>query len=248
MRTASHQRRQRARLSSATVTCFVWTALVSLTSGGAQTRTGTIEGRVTFEGMIPAPLSVAESGADQPVLHVDRSGGLRYAVVYLPDAGRQRASSLAPVTLNQRRFVFEPPVLAVRAGQLVRFTNADSANHNVRAASGVPENVFSVNTAPGAVAAERRFAAAPPEQPIALTCDIHPWMAAWVYVFDHGQFALTDAEGTFRIERVPEGRHRFAVRQPAGRLARNLSVDVTAGQVVRVDVRFTDADIGLPVR
>jgi hypothetical protein len=150
--------------------------------------------------------------------------------------------------MNQRRFVFEPQVLAVRAGQLVRFTNDDSANHNVRAADGLAANVFSVNTAAGAAPAERRFVATPPEQPIALSCDIHPWMAAWMYVFEHGQFGVTDASGAFRIQGVPAGRHRFAVRQPAGRLARNLSVDVTAGQVVKLDVRFTDADIGMPVR
>jgi hypothetical protein len=73
-------------------------------------------------------------------------------------------------------------------------------------------------------------------------------MAAWLYVFEHGRFAVTDTAGRFRIEGVPAGRHRLGVRQPAGRLARNLAVDVPVGQVVRVDIAFTDGDIGVPVR
>jgi plastocyanin len=35
--------------------------------------------------------------------------------------------------LNLRRFIFEPQVLAVRAGQTVQFTIDNTANHNVRA-------------------------------------------------------------------------------------------------------------------
>lgn len=219
-------------------------------SGGAQDRhgTGTIEGRVSFEGTAPPPAEVGQDGEAQPLLHVDRAGGVRDAVVYLPDARPATSPVPAAAVMNQRRHVFVPRVLAVRSGQTVRFTNDDPANHNVRAQDTDPANTFSVHTAPGSVgAATHRFAASA-GRPIRLSCDIHPWMSAWVYVFSHDRFAVTGADGRFRLDAVPAGRHRVAVRLPAGRLARDLAVDVRAGQAARLDVRFGPADVGMPSR
>jgi hypothetical protein len=209
---------------------------------------GSIEGRITFDGTPPPPTTVAHDGGAQPVLYVDRSGGLRFAVVYLPDGG---AAGPIPdaARLNQRNFIFQPQVLAIRAGQPVRFTSDDPANHNVRARGARPENTFSINTAPGSVGpVSRTFVATPPERPLQLACDIHPWMAAWLYVFDHDLFAVSAPDGRYRIDGVPPGRHRIAIRQPSGRLARDLSVDVRAGETARLDHRFTPADIGMPTR
>jgi plastocyanin len=208
-----------------------------------------MEGRVTFEGTPPAPTAVTETASSQPVLYVDRAGGLRYTVVYLPDAqpAGRRPGEIA--TMGQRNFIFEPQVLAVRAGRTVRFTNDDPANHNVRSQDSNPANTFSINTASGSAGSKtHRFAATPSGRPLQLSCDIHPWMAAWIYVFDHDQFAVTNADGTFRIDNVPVGRYRVAVRQPSGRLARDAAVDVRAAETTRLDVRFTSADIGMPAR
>jgi len=214
----------------------------------AQAARGVIEGRVTFDGTPPAPIPGMQDGGSQQVLYVDRSGGLRYAVVFLPDAKLGNASA-GPVTMNQRNFIFEPQVLAIRAGQTVRFTSDDSANHNVRTQDADGKNTFSINTASGSVGPDtHQFAPRPVGRPLELSCDIHPWMAAWVYVFDHDRFAVTHADGRFRIDNVPPGRHRLAVRQPSGRLARDLAVDVSADETTRLEIRFTAADIGMSSR
>jgi plastocyanin len=228
-----------------------WTGAISDAGRArAQTAAGSIEGRVTFEGPPPRGTPVVESGGTQPTLHLDAAGGLQYTVVYLPDGRLSAASTPGTArTMDQRRFVFEPQVLAVRAGQSVRFTNSDPAGHNVRSRGPGPANVFSINTAPGAAAAHSRQFPTPTDgRPAELSCDIHPWMQAWIYVFDHDQFAVTEAGGRFRFDDVPAGRHRVAVRQPAGRLERDLAVDVRAGGTSHLDVRFTPADVGMPAR
>ena len=229
---------------------FVSVGLVySHSSFGAQAQapTGVIEGRVTFEGTPPSPTIVIQDGGSQQVLYVDRSGGLRYAVVFVQDARPGGEPPTAAATMNQRNFIFEPQVLAVRAGQTVRFTSDDSANHNVRAKDANPTNTFSITTGSGSVGPNfHRFAATRGDRALQLSCDIHPWMAAWVYVFDHDQFAVTKPDGSFRIEHVPAGKQTLAVRQPSGQLTRSLPVDVTAGQTVRADVRFTSAEVTVP--
>jgi len=203
-----------------------------------------VEGRVTFDGPPPPPVIVIQDGGSQPVLYVDRTGGLRFAVVFLADAHAAAGPPTDEEAMNQRNFIFEPQVLAVRVGQTVRFTSEDSANHNVRARDVSAANTFSVNTATGTVGPLiHRFGAAATNRPVELSCDIHPWMAAWVYVFDHDEFAVTKSDGSFRIERVPAGRHVLNVRQPSGGLARDVTVDVRAGRTTVVAVRFSPADL-----
>jgi plastocyanin len=209
--------------------------------------TGAIEGRVIFEGTPPAPTFVVEGGRTQHVLYVDKSGGLQYAVVYL-NVPRSGPTDPPPATLNQRDFIFEPQVLAVSAAQPVRFTSDDPANHNVRSdANG--RNAFSVNTAAGAPPPPpRTFAPTSPDDPVVVSCDIHPWMIAWVYAFDRDRFIVTDAGGRFRFENVPAGRYRMGVRQPAGRLTRDVAVEVADGKITTVAVRFTPNDLAVPTR
>lgn len=155
-------------------------------AGSGSPAAGAVAGRVTFAGEPPPPAIVIQDGGEQPVLHVGRDGGLRYVVVFLHGAQPGGRPPAGEATLNQRSFIFEPQVLGVRAGQAVRFTNDDPANHNVRSREGHAANIFSIHTASGAVGDHRQqFVATPPDRPLRLSCDIHPWMAAWLYVFGH---------------------------------------------------------------
>ena len=227
------------------ITCAGWLAALTLTHAQAPGPTGTLEGRVTYSGPAPPPIAVAESGGEQKVLHLDRQGGLRFAVIALPDIRAAAGKPTGESVVDQRGFGFVPRVLAVRAGQLVRFTNSDSANHNVRSRDPNPANAFNLATADSRSVETHRFAATTLDRPVVLSCDIHPWMAAWVYGFENDAFAVTGTDGTYRIDGLPVGRHRVSVRQPAGRLARELSAEVLAGRATRLDVRFSSADVGL---
>jgi hypothetical protein len=130
----------------------------------------------------------------------------------------------------------------VLAGQPVRFTNGDPANHNVRASSGVRTNEFNVYTGING-SYTRSFAATPNHEPVRIGCDIHPWMLAWIYVFDHALFAVTDETGRFRIENVPIGTYTMQSRQPDLRHAQEKTVRVTGtGGSVSIKLEITHQD------
>ena len=38
-------------------------------------------------------------------------------------------------------------------------------------------------------------------------CDAHPWMFAWVSLFDNPYFAVSDKDGKFVIKNVPPGKY-----------------------------------------
>jgi plastocyanin len=246
------RRRTTPRILDASVrilTITIFWPIAAMPAAPTPEATGRVEGRVTFQGAPPPLMTVGETGEAQPTLYIDAAGGLRYAVVYLPDARAAGPPATKPAIVNQRNFIFEPQVLAVRAGRMVRFTSDDVANHNVRAKGTTPVNTFFISTAPGSTgSATHAFGATPPDRPVLLSCDIHPWMAAWIYVFDHDAFAVTAPDGRFEIDDVRPGRYRVAVRQPSGPLARDLAIDVRAGTPTRLDVRFTGADLEMPGR
>jgi plastocyanin len=206
--------------------------------------TGAIEGVVTYEGEAPPPMIVMEGGDTQRVLYVGAGGALRFAVAFLVGPRDGGAPAEDPATLDQVGFIFRPPVLAVREGQAVRFTNQDGANHTVRSHHGDASNRFNIYTGAGQEGTHRFKATA--GAPAVITCDIHPWMIAWIFAFPHPYFAVTDESGRFRISGVAPGRHELAVRQPSGGLQRDLAVRVSAGDISRVTVRFAATEVRLP--
>jgi plastocyanin len=127
---------------------------------------------------------------------------LRAGVVYLEQAPRAAFEEPRPAraVLDQRNERFVPHVLPVMVGTVVDFPNSDRTYHNVfslsrakrfdlgRYATGKTKSVLMDR--PGVV---RVF------------CDIHSHMNAFVLVFAHPFFDLTDPDGRFELPSVPPG-------------------------------------------
>ena len=209
--------------------------------------TGSIAGRISYIGQIPAAVYVFESGNEQPIMALDRERGLASAVVSVDAPAAAAAASAPEVTVNQRSWWFAPAVVAVQSGQPVRFTNDDPSNHSVRSTTGLPANRFAAFTGTGEPYVHR-FRANPNGAPSMLTCDIHAWMTAWVYTFDHPHFGQTDGTGRFVLRDLPPRRYKLSVRYAPAGLARDLEVEVTAGSNARADVAFDTPDLHVPPR
>jgi hypothetical protein len=48
-----------------------------------------------------------------------------------------------------------------------------------------------------------------PEVMIPVGCDVHPWMRAFISVFDHPFFTVTKEDGTFEIKGLPAGEYEI---------------------------------------
>src|SRR5229473_1499569 len=71
-----------------------------------------------------------------------------------------------------------------------------------------------------------------------ITCDVHPWMRAWVDVLPTSAFAVTDEAGSYTISGVPPGKHTLRLWHE--RLGdKEQQVGVTAGGTATVDVQLT---------
>jgi len=168
---------------------------------GAQGATGVLRGRVDVRRAVAPPErrpSVSELGTPAPRELPDT----RRAVVYLESAPRRAFDDDPPARarMDQRNETFVPHVLALSAGTVVDFPNSDSTYHNVFSLSKAKR--FDLGRYARGRSKAVRF-----DQPgvVRVFCDIHSHMSAFVLVFAHRYFAMTDTDGAYMIDGIPPG-------------------------------------------
>ncbi len=160
---------------------------------------GTIRGRVELR-QPPADLAPRPHVGDVSMPKAPDPTGRRRSVVYLETAPRaafdQRDEPRAK--LDQRNEAFVPHVLAIVAGTTVDFPNNDRTYHNVFSLS--PTKPFDLGRYAVGRSKAVRF-----DRPgiVRVFCDIHSHMSAFVVVFNHPFFDVTDVEGRFELPSGP---------------------------------------------
>jgi plastocyanin len=200
-----------------------------------------LEGTVTYSGPIPKPVAVAEADTVRHRVELDpKTKGLKDAVVWLEGAkAPAKRGRPKPAVMDQQNFFFVPHVLAVEAGQEVQFLNSDAANHGVIASSADRKNEFNVVTPPGQ-SHRHRFVAS--KRPVRIGCPLHAGMGAWVAVFDHPYYGVTDREGQFRLPPVPPGEYTLRVEHLDTGAKYSRKVRVKDGEPARLAVRLDKKD------
>jgi plastocyanin len=129
------------------------------------------------------------------------------------------------VTIEQRDREFIPYVTIVQTGTLVDFPNRDAFKHHIYSFS--PAKVFEIKLYAGKPGQPVLF-----DQPgeVALGCNIHDWMEAYILVVNSAHFAKTDKDGRAVIPDVPPGSYRLRVWHPRQKAAAPLrDITLTAG-------------------
>jgi plastocyanin len=132
------------------------------------------------------------------------------AVVFAtPVGGGSYPAPSAPVIVDQVDKEYVPYVTPIQVGTTVNFPNSDQIRHHVYSFSearsfeiplyeGIPPQPI-VFDKPG---------------PVAIGCNIHDWMAAYVFVSESPYFAVTSDDGTATIGGLPSGEYKIGVWHP----------------------------------
>ena len=215
-----------------------------LIGAGSIASAADITGVITLKGTPPAEKEItplmenpdcAKMHTTTPTTHfyvVGAKGELADVVVSLKGiTGKSTGASAPPVVLDQKGCLYTPTILAIQTGQKLVVKNSDPCVHNVHATPAMPGNPESNQVQmPGG--ADLNFVYAQPEMFLRFKCDVHPWMFAWVSVFDHPFFAVSSADGKFVIKNVPPGKYTVeAAHRKLGTQTQDVEVkdaDVTA--------------------
>ena len=177
--------------------------------------TAVIKGVVRFEGTLPEreKLSLppgcnsarkAETFSNNILIN---DGKVKNTLVQITQglAGKNFGEAPAEIAkLDQKDCLYEPRVLAVRAGQRVEILNSDEVFHNVRSITKSNES-FNVMMPKKDDKVYKVFDK--PEIFLQTKCDVHPWMNAYIAVIDHPFFSVTSERGEFTISGIPAGNY-----------------------------------------
>jgi len=107
-----------------------------------------------------------------------------------------------PIVLDQVNLMFVPHVLPVLVGTTVAFPNSDEVRHNVFSPS--PARRFNLGTYPKGISRTVTF-----DKPgeVALLCNVHAEMSAYVIVVETPYFAVSTKDGSYTIRNVPPGKY-----------------------------------------
>ena len=186
---------------------LAWLAVETAVPPGlaAQASRATIRGQVALAAPEPPARrpSPTESGEALP----PDPAGYRRAIVYFETAPRGAFEDRDPAraTLDQRNERFVPHVVAVTVGAIVDFPNNDRTYHNVFSLSKTKR--FDLGRYAAGRSKAVRF-----DRPgiVRVFCDIHSHMNAFILVFAHRYFAVTDAAGRYHIDNVPPGTYTLS--------------------------------------
>ena len=194
-------------LSAAVAACFSISASADLT------------GKVTFAGKAPEPKQIDMSGVKEcadkhpdPVFEetmmVGEKGELANVVVSIkkedsPDLTGEVPKD--PAVLDQKGCMYTPHVVGMMVGQPLVVKNDDEFLHNVHSLA--QENPNFNFGQPNKDEGKTVDQAPKAKEYIRVKCDVHPWMSAYIAVFEHPFFAVTGEDGSYTIKGLPDGEY-----------------------------------------
>jgi hypothetical protein len=167
---------------------------------------------------------------------IEASGGLKNVVVFI-----ESAPSGKPADPQKENFLYNdgcryaPRVVAFQKGEKLRVKSNDPKLHIPHGYLG-ERTVFNLslpfkNTIIDATSKIRQAGI------LKVVCDTHAWMLAYIHVFDHPFFAVTNEQGAFTISDLPAGNYVLkAWHEDGGTKSQEITVPDTGD--VRISFEF----------
>lgn len=237
-------------------TCFLAVAVLSLVlffgnskdilaayEEGDVSNGGTITGTVKIAGdapetiMLKADKDQATCGHEDipsEVLIVSGDSAIKNVVVSIANISKGKKFGGGTASIDQKGCVFIPHVAMAAPGSTVNLFNSDDVMHNLHSWS-MKNTAFNEGvTGKGKLQKTFEF----PEI-IKITCDVHKWMTAWLIVQDNPYYAITGADGKFKLEGVPAGTYTVqAWQESIGKITQE--VTVSAGGEAKADFNLEE--------
>src|SRR5262245_39555852 len=208
---------------------------------------GIIEGAVRFVGREIPRSTVIVNGTDSQVCGSEISKrdveispetrGVANVLVWLEDVplpvGYQPPRQ--DIVLDNRNCLFEPHAAAITLGSTIEAKNSDETFHTTKLSGAASENIVLAGRGSSKATKARRVGT------IAVRCDKHSWMQAFVRVDAHPFHAVTDRDGRFHIAAAPVGTYKINFWHERF-LGQDQSVTIRAGEIATLSISYPKDD------
>lgn len=168
-----------------------------------------------FAGLVSWAAAVSAAGVTVSVTGAD-GRPVQGAVVTVTEPGVPSATPRGPYVMAQQNIAFAPHLLIVPVGAMVKFPNFDQVRHHVYSFSTAKK--FELKLYGRDETKSVQF-----DKPgvVAIGCNIHDSMSAFIFVTDTPYVAITDAAGRATLNAAPSSQARLTVWHPSVRAPGN---------------------------
>ena len=202
---------------------------------------GDVTGKVAFDGKAPAAArlrmdadKVCARAHKAPVsgedVVVNKNGTLKNVLIYVKDGlgGKKFNAPSSKMVFDQEGCIYKPHVMGIMVGQELEVLNSDPTLHNVHSLSKANTQFNQAMPMKG-MKLSKKFEKV---ETFKVKCEVHPWMAAYIGVFNHPYYAVTDDNGNFTIKGLPAGSYTLeAWHEKYGTQTMKVTVDA-AGKAI----------------
>ncbi len=207
--------------------------LLTALAAGGDAVADSVEGTVTLKGTAPANKVIKLTDKICAAIHkgkkceteeyVVNGDKLANVLVYLKDA-KKGGTKPSQATMDQVGCRYVPHVLGVMTGQVITVANSDPLMHNINMTQAKNNKGRNLSQPTKGMKEPVKFDKAE-VPPFKVKCNVHKWMGAYIGVFEHPYFAVTDASGNFKINGVPAGSYTVEVwHEKAGTANKKVAV------------------------
>ncbi len=205
---------------------------------------GSIEGVVEFAGAtVPAdPMLTVSSDTDYcgksvpAKKYLIKNRKVQNAVVFIVAIRAGKAIPAEPVTETSLKCEFVPHVAVGFKGNKIIMKTEDPVFHtfDIHATIGGKELYHVALHEKGASVTKKIQKAGLLE----LSCYVHPWQHAYIYVFDHPYVAVTDEKGRFTISDIPPGTYTVEAWHEALGTKQIANIKIESGKASTIRLVF----------
>ena len=206
--------------------------LVLASQAGVAGGPGSVGGKIVYAGKAPAAQTVSVTkdtevcGSSQKLeeLIVGSGGSLANVVVWVEGVPEGEKAKKTTVTLDQVDCRYTPHVQAAGKGSEAQLLNSDAVLHNVHGVVNGKRDAFNVAMPTKGMKVKKKL-----RKPglVKIGCDAgHTWMSAYIYVFGHPYYAVTDKSGKYNIPALPAGTYTLKTwHEKLGEKSQSITVD-----------------------
>lgn len=224
---------------------------------------GTVSGRVTLADPVPPArifhlilfpnlefCSTISDGRGNRLLREFQAGpdgGFSDVIVALVGVEKGKPFT-GPPELRIRDCRMSPFVSAVRQDEPIRLVNEDPITHDVQGYTLKGPYTFPMFNKPllPESETEKKIRFRPGHYLFRSQCGVHAFMQSWGMAVTNPYYAVTPADGGFKIDQIPTGRYHLIAWHPLMPVqAREVTIE--AGGAASMDFEFNAADVSIPL-
>lgn len=203
---------------------------------------GSVAGHIKFLEAIPKPEKLLIN-RDADVCGVTKKSdsflvspktkGLRNVVLSVEGVQNPpRLQEIPTARIIQQGCMYSPHIQVATVGAALQITNKDNLLHNIHSYL-LPSKRTLFNLAQP-IQNQVTKVVLKDDGVIHVKCDVHNWMSAYIVVKSHPYVALSDENGTFRINQVPPGSYTLrAWHEELGSMDKEVTIE--AGKETQID-------------